>query len=277
MELRALVVLVAVGCAPDLPSHPLGDAAVEVFRAFDDDPGSLPALVAALDAQLDDFDLDARGRDNLIALPGLGVADLGGADVPAEIDTSDQFRVGLSARSSHDLADNLLAQVQENQTCINADAVKCHARRPADDTDPQDLVDGTVDVYRTDNVIRIQTLPIDFWVEAPVDFRRLTLDDGRQAAVSRTWLRQAYTNDNDRHTWSQRFGVDVFVEDPDGTTRRFYGTWVGPTVGGIVGAITQNVVRGGLRDGFERPDDWLDSDDRACKVELAECLTESPF
>jgi len=273
-----MLLALVMACAPGLDLHPLGSSAVDVFRDFEEAPEALPAVLAAIDDELDGFDLTARRRKNQLALPELTIEMLGGAEVPEGIDTSSQIRVGLPALSEHSLDDNLLVQVEENQTCVNADAVKCHARRPVEGSDVAAFLDGTDEIYRTTNTLRIQTLPVDFWIEVPVDFRWVTLDDGRRAVVSRTWMAETFDNDNGRHTWKQRFGVDVFIEDEDpGRTRRFYGTWVGPARDGIVGAITDNVVRRGLRDGFDRPEKWLASDDRGCRVELSECLDEAPF
>ncbi|MBW2253294.1 MAG: hypothetical protein JRI25_01700 [Deltaproteobacteria bacterium] len=273
----ALILCGLVGCVRDLPGHGLGDDARLVFRDFDDDPAALPGIVDRMDAALDALDLEGKQRDRMFDLPELTADFFSDVDVPTDIDTSAQMRASLAALSRQSLDDNLAAQAEENQTCINADSVKCHERLAADETNAADFLDATDDVYRTDNTIRIQTIVLDFWLQAPVDFRRVTLPDGRAAAVSRTWLTEGFNNDGGGREWRQRFGVDLFIEDPDDSTktRRYYATWLGPSVGGIPGWFAEPAIRSGLDDGFTNPDDWVD--DPTCDVVLSECLAESPF
>ncbi|MCB9684856.1 MAG: hypothetical protein H6735_07460 [Alphaproteobacteria bacterium] len=273
--LFGLVVLGA--CAPDLPTSPFGDDPLVLFRDFDGDGTSLAEALGRMDAVMDDLDLDSRSRDRRYDLPALTADDLGGATAASGLGEDEQVRASLVGRSRYGLEDDLRAQVAENQSCSNARAIRCHERTPLDDQeDPDCFVAGTCDAYRTWNRIRLETI-VDFWLEAPVDFRRVVLEDGRQAVVARTWLEEPFDNDNGRRTWRQRYGLDVFVEDPaGGTTRRFYATWLGPAVGGFSGALMDNAIRRGLEDGFERPDAWLDAGG-TCEVDLSACIAEAPF
>lgn len=244
------------------------------FAAFDDDPASLPEIVARMDAELGKLDLEGPKRQRMFALPELSEADFGGADVLAGVNTKEQMRASMVGLSTFSIDDNLLAQVQENMTCANASTVKCHERLPAEGSDPDAFLAGTDEVYRTENTLRIQTT-LDFWIQAPVDFRWVTLDDGRRAVVGRTWLRDGFANDNGKRVWKQRFGLDLFVEDGK-QTRRYYATWLGPPVKGIGNSFLQPAIRRGLDDGFTRPDEWLE-DGKQCEVSLKECLADSPF
>ena len=264
------------GCVRSLPESEVGEHAVALFGLFEDGP-ALAERVAQLDEALDDVELDGRRRSRLFDLPRLSERELEGLTVPEGIDLADTMRAAMVAVSRHGLSENLRAQVEENQTCINAEAVACHERVSADGADPADFLDGTVDVYRTVNTIRTETFVADFWVQAPVDFRRIELADGRLAVVGRTWLEEPFDSDNGRRTWTQRFGLDVYIEDPDGAdrTRRVYATWAGPALGGLSRQFGVPALRRGLSEGFERPDDWLD--DPTCDVELTDCLADAPF
>lgn len=268
--------LLLPGCVRTLPQSSLGNDALLVFADFDDDPQALPGVLDDMDTSLDGMDLQSGVRDRLYRLPELSEAFYGGADVPSDLDTAHQMRMSLVGLSRHSVDDNLLAQTQVNQTCINAKSVKCQERDPVQGSDAGCFVAGTCDVYRTDNTIRIKTV-LNFWIQAPVDFRRVTMPDGRKAAVSRTWFEKPFTNDSGKRTWTQRFGVDVYIEDPDDAsrTRRYYATWLAPIVAGLPGAIVQSALRHGLQDGFTNPDDWLDS--QSCDVTLDQCMADSPF
>ena len=271
------LLLLFTGCVRDLDKSALGEPAREIFRDFDIDPAALVGTLEAMDAAMDKLELEDKVRKRLYDVPELTAEYFADVAVPKGIDTKDQMRAGMVALSSHSVHDNLRAQVEENMTCINAKSVTCHERVGADDDgDAQCFLDGDCEVYRTENTIRIESV-IDFWIQAPVDFRWVALSDGRQAAVGRTWMENKYTNDNGKREWRQRFGVDVFIEDPknDKKTRRFYASWLAPSVNGIPGNFLQPAVRRGLDDGFVNPDEWLD--DEQCDVKLSECLADSPF
>jgi hypothetical protein len=271
-----LLLLPLAGCLRDLPDD-LGTDALAAYRAFDQDPVALVDAVASLDRQMDPLDLDGRARDRLFDLPELTRDDLGGAAAPIGIDTDAQMRAAMVGRSTHTVDENLHAQVQVDQSCINARSVQCQERLPVEGSDAACFESGTCVTYRTTNRLRVDTPAADFWLEAPVDFARFELPDGRLAAVGRTWLERGFENDSGNRTWSQRFGLDVFVEDPDdpATTRRYYATWLGPDVNGLGGALLQDAVRHGIDEGFSRPDAWLDGE--TCRVELDHCLAAAPF
>lgn len=264
-------------CVRDLPESALGDDARLVFRDFDADPDALPAVLESMDASLANLDLEVKERKRMFDLPALTAEFFPDVTVPDDIDPADQMRASLAGVSRHSLADNLATQTAQNQTCINADSVKCHERVAADGTVASDFLDGTSDVYRTDNTLRIETAVLDVWLQAPVDLRTVTLPDGRPAAISRTWIEEPFLSDNGKHEWRQRFGVDVFIEDPDDDARtvRYYATWLGPSIGQIPGWFAEPAIRRGLDDGFANPDDWVD--DPTCEVELSDCLADSPF
>lgn len=264
------------GCVRELPASPLGALAVELFRSFDEDPAALPALLADLDVEMDGYDLDGSRHERLVDLDPLGEADLGGAS--AFVDPEDQMRAGLVGRSAYPLDDNLRAQLAENFTCSNARSVRCHQRLPVGGSDSAAFLAGDADVWRGENTLRVDTVPVDFWVQAPGDFRWVELPDGRAAVVGRTWVEDSFANDGGKYAWDQRFGVDIFIAPSavaDGA-RRFYATWLGPYVNGFVGAFLQHSVRAGLEDGFTRPDEWL-ADGETCDLDLAKCLADSPF
>lgn len=277
MRAALLLSLALGGCAAEQPDHALGTVARVLFRDLDADPDALPAHLAALDSLLDGLDLDGPERHRRYDLPELSAEFFADVDVPDGIDTADQMRASLAGRSRHTVDENLRAQAEVNQTCINADSVTCHERVAVEDTDADAFVAGEADVLRTANTIRLQTLPLDFWIQAPVDFRRVTLEDGRAAAVGRTWIERGFANDGGGREWTQRFGLDVFIEDPDdpSTTRRYYATWLGPSIGQVPGWFAEPAIRAGLDDGFTNPDAWLDAP--GCEVSLEQCLAESPF
>lgn len=272
----ALALLPLAACAPDLPTDGPGVEALTLFRGFEGDAGELSAAATTFDQVLGGLDLEGHARQRLFDAPALTADDLGDAEA-AEVDPEDQMRALMVGRARYGLDDELRAQVAENQSCSNARSVTCHERVGVDGDDPACFLAGDCETWRSWNTVRLQTV-VDFWLEAPVDFRWTTLEDGRRAVVARTWIERPFDNDNGHRTWTQRFGLDVFVEDPDddSSTRRAYATWMGPSVNGLTGALLQNSLRRGLDEGFERPDRWLD-DGGTCDVDLAACLADSPF
>lgn len=274
----ALFLVALTGCVRDLPQSDLGDDAVALFKVFDNEPDALVDIVARMDAVLAESDLEASKKQRMFDLPELSVDDLGGADAVQGIDTKDQIRASMIGLSDNGIDDNMTVQVQQNMSCANARSVKCHERLAAEGSDADAFLAMDADVYRTENTIRIETTALDFWIQAPVDFRWVTLDDGRRAVVGRTWIREPFANDGGGRTWNQRFGVDLFVEDPKSAkrTRRYYATWLGPSIDGVGNLFLQPAVRKGLDDGFTRPDAWLE-DGGECDIDLRECLSDAPF
>lgn len=264
-------------CLPELDPSPLSDQAVVVFGSFDADPDALPGVLARMDEELGSLDLDAGWRKRIFDVAELDAEALAGLTVPDGIDTGEQMRMSMAAISPHDIRSHIALQTQRNLTCVNADSVVCHERSPRDeDQDAACLIDGNCETYRTDNVLRIEST-LDFWIDAPTDLRRVTLDDGRQALVVRTWNEASFLNDNGERSWDQRFGLDLFIEDPtdSGRTRRYYATWLGPYVDGIQGGYLQDALRSGLQEGFENPDAQIA--EPGCEIELETCLADSPF
>lgn len=273
----SLPFLVALcGCVPELDSHPVGDHALALFSSFDQDPDALPGHLAALDTELAGLDYEGSYKDRLFDLPELDAAAFAGITVADGIDTGDQMRMSLAGRSPHAIQSHIALQVERDQTCVNAESVVCHAREPDAGEDAACFVDGTCDRYNTLNTLRIESV-LDFWVQSPASLRRVTLDDGRTAMIIRSWIREPFENDNGKRSWRQRFGLDVFIEDPDdaSTTRRFYATWLGPSVNGIPGVYLQRALRRGLREGFTNPDTQIE--DGSCEISLDTCLEDSPF
>lgn len=272
MGLMGLTVILAAGCGRRLDESVLGDEVRLLFRDFDDAPETLPATLGRIDVLMDsDLTLDAkRKRPRSFETEQLTAEFRGDLELPEIDDSLEQLGIGIAAMSRHDLQSNLEAQVQEDQVCINANAVKCHARIGI--TDVECFLDGSCDVYRTLNDIRLETTVVDFWLtDVPVDFRRVELEDGRSAAIARTWLPEVALSDRERSEWRQRFGVDVFVEDATDptTTRRLYATWLGGNVNGMGNRSTAQVIFNGMDQGFENPDDWLDGDE--CKIDTSDC------
>lgn len=261
--------LVGAGCGT-LPTGDIGEESVLVFRDFDADPDALAGAIDRIDVLMDGLELEGKQRFRSFQLPRLESDDWDGLTLPTGIEAEQQLRFGTAALSRHSLEENLRAQVQEEQVCINADAVKCHRR--IGQTDVDCFLDGSCDVYRTRNDIRIETVISKWWLtNLPVDYRRVELSDGRKALVARTWLEEKTLSDREKSEWTQRFGVDVFIEDPEdaGRTRRWYANWLAGDVAGMGNNWTSRVLYRGVDDGFENPDSWLDGDE--CKIDTSDC------
>ncbi|MBW2253414.1 MAG: hypothetical protein JRI25_02305 [Deltaproteobacteria bacterium] len=273
MALRSLVLVSAIGvstgCYRELPEHELGTQSRLLFRDFDLDQTALATTVDEMDSLLGELDLEAKPRDRAFNLPTLTEEYRTDVTVAPGIDVSEQFGVGIGAISSHGVDDNMDAQTQEDQVCINADAIICHRRDFLTDVDC--FLDQTCDVLRTFNVIRNKTLITKFWIEVYVDFRWVELPDGRAAVASRTWMEDPFESDGGKSVWDQRFGVDLFIPDPDDDdrARRWYGMWLGGDVKGVGDNWTRKVLVDSLDEGFENPDAWLDGEE--CKIDTDEC------
>ena len=265
-----LLIALAGGCAPaNLPKNDLGEQSRLLFRDFDTAPENLPDIVMAMEVVLDKIDLEAKKKKRTFGLPPLTEEYRADVEVPKGIG-NDPLRLGVAGLSHHSIDDNISAQVEEDQVCINADSVICHSREPLSEVEC--FLDGSCDVYRTWNTIRIESPISNFWIEAPVDFRWVELEDGRRAVVSRTWIDESFPSDKGKSDWDQRFGVDLFLPDAKQPkqTLRWYGTWLGGGVGGVNNGWVTRIIRLGLDQGIKNPDSWLDGE-TDCKAAKKEC------
>lgn len=264
-----LVPLVAftVGCVAVPPqSEVLGRVSAAMFRDYDADPDALALQVASIDDTLAGFDLTGRVKDRSFVLPPLSPTDRGSVGGPRHA-SGRQVTAGVAAVSSHPVDALATTFVETDQVCINADAVGCHRRTLEEGGDC--FLDGGCDELRTGNDILVQGTGVRVWLDVNVDFRWVTLPDGRSAVVSRSWMPKEAISEGGRSTWEERLGLDVFVEDlaDPGQTVRWYATWTVVNLPWWLGEeLYRSALVDGIEAGFRNPDAWLDGEECGAKI-----------
>ncbi|MCB9698773.1 MAG: hypothetical protein H6738_18475 [Alphaproteobacteria bacterium] len=251
-----------MGCvAPPPENTALGASSSALFRDFDQAPESLAATVEQLEADLAPIDPTVDWKDRQVRLPPIQPDDRSDVAGTAS-DPADQTTVGLPGRSSHAVAELVTTLVEQDQVCINADAVGCHRRDAT--TDTACFVDGTCEDLRTHNVMLVRGSGVKVWLDFEVDFRRVELSDGRTAVVGRSWMPEEATSEGGGSHWNDRLAIDVFIPDPDDDSRtiRWYGTWTAVDLPLWIGEdIYRQALAEGIEGGFVNPDRFLDGEE----------------
>lgn len=240
------------GCkAPVEAPEELGEVSLFLYANFDGEDEVLAAGITNLDAFLASQDMGAALNDRAVTLPILGPEDQGGVTAPPGVDPNVQVPVGVFAASAHALADHVALVADPNQICIASDSTVYAARTFLTPIDC--FVDGSCPRVDTDNETRTETLIADVWIDIFGDYRRVPLEDGREAMIARGWIDQVFLADGGNNSWDQRFTLDVWVPDDAGGTRRFYGMWSSATLG-IGDDVYASLVKSGLDEYFANAD-----------------------
>lgn len=271
---RALpLVVLAAACTPPPPieTPSLSEVIPEFFTQFDaDDGAALPTLTVQLEAALDEagVDIDGPSAERQFTLydpdaaedkgAPLGAAQLGGAEAPPDTDPALQIGVVAFGRSAQPFETNLEVLLETNQVCIESDTTVYYARTYEGDVEA--FRDGTADVIRSTNEVRKElSILAAGWYDLYKDFRRFTLEDGREGVVGRSWIDQVYLGDGGGE-FRQTFTAEAWIDDGDGGALRMYAFW-GEINIGLSTVAMRDLISESLLEGFDRGDRFAEDDD----------------
>ena len=255
MRVSALFVFAALGCkTPVEAPEELGDVSLFLFANFDGDDEVLAAGLANLDAFLGSQDLAAGLADRSVTLPVLDATNLGAVTGPDGVDAASQVPIGVFGESPNGLEGHIGLVADPNQICIASDSTVFAARTFLTPVDC--FVDGTCPRVDTSNETRTETIIADVWIDIFGDYRRVLLEDGREAMVARGWIDEVFVADGGNNSWDQRYTLDVWIPTESGTTRRFYGMWSSASLG-IGDDVYASLVKSGLDEYFANADGMI--------------------
>ena len=256
--LSFILVGVLGGCTPaaEAPTE-FGDLSLFTFSEFEsaDDAYLGEALINYEASARSLFDLDGDRGDRTTAQPILYPDDWGSAVGPEGVDPEAQIAITLARVSDHPVRTHASAVLLPDQSPLEPSAPE-HDRSYASDTDCWAAAEcGRID---TENTIRKSNILYTIVYDTEKDFRRLTLPDGRDAMVARTWNDEVAMGENGVNSIDQNYAAEVFIETPDDSSRtlRMMSIWVSSTLSGNPDvSVQEGVLRVGLDDLFKRHDE----------------------
>ncbi|MCO4772450.1 MAG: hypothetical protein KDA24_20625 [Deltaproteobacteria bacterium] len=227
-----LLASLAIGCqpAPDAPTE-LGDLTLFFFSEFEtaDDAYYGDALLNLEAGVLSTVDLAGERADRKWIQPTLYEEHWGGAAGPAEIDPDVQVPITVAGLSTWPVSTHAMATLQPDQAPLEPSAPEHDRTYPNDTTCWSEETCTRLD---TDNVVKKANILYDITYETEKDYRRLTLSDGRQAMVARTWNDSVALGDEGVNSIDQNYATEVFIESPtdSGQTQRMMAIWTSTTL-----------------------------------------------
>lgn len=186
-----------------------------------------------------------------------------GKPQPDGTDPVNQTPVAIAFRSAFPMADHVEAMADPNQNCLGSNSTKWADRRWTEGEDC--FFDGSCDFATADSTSRTENILAKVWIDSHMDFIRTTIGE-REVIVSRGWIDQVFTADNNENTtWSQRYVLDIWMpaeDDPD-TTMRLYVFYSEANIPGVGTDLYVAQVRDGVQENFENVDEFLGGEE--CK------------
>lgn len=252
----ALTVLLA-GCGKPPAEAPaeLNDLLLFLTTHFDDtDPAELDAGLVKMNDLLGGYDLQGDISDRAFTVAALDEGSLGGMPAHAGYSAAEQIPVGVATLSVHDLESQLKTVAETNQVCIESATTKYYSR--TFDTDLDCFMDHSCDRVLTSNEVRKESPLGNVWYDLKKDYRWMTLENGDDVMIARTWAPDAYPTDGGGGSFDQTYILDVFY--PDGTnTRRFIAMWSSVTLSFVGDDAWAGLVRGGIDEAGAYHDDYI--------------------
>ncbi|MEZ4316020.1 MAG: hypothetical protein R3F61_00880 [Myxococcota bacterium] len=253
----SIVALVLVGCGKPPVEAPegLNDLARFLTTNFEaEGTEELEAGMLGLDAELTALDLEGDVDGRAFTMAPLRPEDLGGMPQHAGYDVEAQIPVAVATRSQHDFASQMRIVQETNHVCIESGTTKFYGR--TFDTDVACFVDGSCPTVKTSNEVRKESLLGNIWYDLPKEYRRFTLEDGRNVMVSRGFSPDVYNTDGGGGSFDQTYILEAWIED--GTkTKRFYSMWSSVTLSAVGDDAWAALVRSGIDEGYGYADDYL--------------------
>ena len=235
--MKALSLLVALSCtacspAPEAPAE-LADLSLYLFAEFHaDDADVLAGLENLSDILHNDFDYDADVSERQLKQPPLTEEFLGGANTTSAFDPDLQKTVSIAYRSRYPISRHVAGTLILDQNPLEPSATT-HDRTVLSDGDCWVATDcdtlDTVNFIVKSNVL--YTVPYD----ATKVYRRLTLDDGRDALMARVDQPEIGYSDTGTTSIDQNFSLEIWVEDKADAAQslRIQFVWTALTIEGI--------------------------------------------
>ncbi|TNE91863.1 MAG: hypothetical protein EP330_03955 [Deltaproteobacteria bacterium] len=227
-----------------------------LFANFDSESGDeLRSGLVEVEAYLDGLDLAGDIENRTIELPILTSENWGGINGNSDFDGSAQIPRGVAAMSRHDLPTNKQLALETNHVCIESDTTVYAGRTflSGDDCFPD-----SCDRVNTFNEIRKENFLAQVWFDVYKDFRVITLDDGREAMVSRSWMEEQFMADGGNNSWDELYGMEIWIPTDDGQNKRFYAFWSSVTLSAVGDDLYGRLVRDGIDQGYQFADAFLD-------------------
>lgn len=119
--------------------------------------------------------------------------------------------------------------------------------------DPACFVAEDCEILDTFNDMRRENLLVQADMELLKTFRWVPFtddeDNERIAFYSRSWFEQSWPGDKGNATLLQSYSIDVWIEQPDGSTWRYQTLWSETDLGFAVGdGAVESTIRGGTND-----------------------------
>lgn len=262
MRTMFLALVFATACKPadeapdDVPeggTYSLESGPVYLFSGFEGDAAELGLAVLDLEAAMEGIDFTTVAKDRAFTLPKLTADDLGGATAPPGTDPENQVATVLLGKSVHDLAANYAVTTEPNYVCIESDTTVFYGRTFTSDTACWN--DKTCEYLRTTNEVRKENFLAKAWYDLFKDYRLITLSDGREALVARSWTEAVFAGDGGNTEFAQNFTAEVWI--PSGEeTLHLYAIWAEINIG--LGPDTmQTLIIDGLQQGMDFTDEFI--------------------
>ena len=251
-------------CAIEEAPEALGEPTIKLFTHFDDDE----ALVGEYLYNLEDFilTLDLQGdlNDRTFSPAVMTPDDVGTVPFPEGQDPEKQAAVAVAGISQHPVQAHLELATEPNQVCIESGSTVYYERTFTSDVDC--FVDGTCDVLTSTNEVRKETIS-KVWYDLFKDFRRITLSDGREALLARSWQEEVFFADNGKDTMNQTFTVEVWLPsaEDENVTLRYYAMWLAADMLVSDPNIIGGLVKSGIDEGYAFSESFLSGEEGDCK------------
>jgi len=267
----ACLALSACKPPPEAPTE-LGDLTLYLFANFDDpDPLVMQAGMANMLAFLEDFEsgvdlsVDTAATDRSWSIPSLEEDNWGGAEHVAGVDPLDQDSVSVAVRSAFTGPDHSPLIGLADQLPLESSSSARYDRTFLNDFDAWHAAQVETLRLRTTNDIDRDNILLTLTYEANKDYRWIAMPDGSMATVGRSWISQAYINEDGAGTSGEdvmEFFSNVEMTIPSGDTALRYNAVWGfvDFVPAVDDAVLANTVRNGIQEGFERTEEHLSGD-----------------
>jgi hypothetical protein len=118
-------------------------------------------------------------------------------------------------------------------------------------------MDGTCETLETTQWVRKESALGKVWFQLFRDYRRLTLEDGRDIMHARTYMKKSFPTDANG-SWDQNYAYEAWIPTADGSqTLRFYGLWSSVQLAVIGDDAWAVLVQGGIDESMVYTDEFL--------------------
>lgn len=267
-RLPLLTTALVLGACMPAERAPLGldDATTYLFTNFEGDATELALVVGDLETEMDSFDLTADDvkNDRARTLDVLTEDELGGATMPPDADPEEQIATVVLGRSEQPMQAQIDLALEDNHVCIESNTTRYYGRTFLEGQDC--FGDGSCAFLRTDNEVRKENFLAKAWYDLFKDYRRITLEDGREVMLSRSWSPESYPSDNGSGEFTQSFTIEAWIPDPDGGVKRMYGMWTEINIG-LPDDLMQGQIIDGIDEGFYNAEQFMAGDTSECDAD----------